>query len=255
MDIEIFGENRLRHLDLSQEGRQDLATGPYVYYYYRAGADETLMLSDLSSLTLFVLDTASGLSVSYPCSGPKELMCFNAVQAEKTPLTVMATKGSVFLVAGTIEAHDSLKAGVQILPEERLYKVRKPWGFEIWVNGSSHPGYCLKKIRINQSTRTSLQYHRFKQETNVLYEGEAILHYKKDAKILNEEVTADNIDQKEIAAVTAIDVAPNIIHRIESKTDILLYEVSTPHLDDVIRLQDDAKRMDGRINGEHVNNG
>lgn len=89
----------------------------------------------------------------------------------------------------------------------------------------------------------------------MIYEGEAFLHYKKDAGVPNSEVTADNIAAEPIQAVTAIDVTPNIIHRIESKTDILLYEVSTPHLDDVIRLQDDAERTDGRIEEEHASNG
>ena len=44
---------------------------------------------------------------------------------------------------------------------------------------------------------------------------------------------------------------PGNIHRIQAITDILLYEVSTPHLDDVVRLQDDNKRPDGRIKEEH----
>jgi len=38
---------------------------------------------------------------------------------------------------------------------------------------------------------------------------------------------------------------------LKAISDILLYEVSTPHLDDVIRLADDKKRKDGRISTEH----
>ena len=44
------------------------------------------------------------------------------------------------------------------------------------------------------------------------------------------------------------------IHRIEAISDILLFEVSTPHLDDVIRLLDDNKRKDGKILKEHLSN-
>jgi hypothetical protein len=64
-----------------------------------------------------------------------------------------------------------------------------------------------------------------------------------------------DIAQAELDAVTAIDVTPNIIHRIEALTDILLYEISTPHLDDVIRIQDDANRTNGKIISEHRLNG
>ena len=48
-----------------------------------------------------------------------------------------------------------------------------------------------------------------------------------------------------------INISPYVIHRLEAKSDLLLYEVSTPHLNDVIRLQDDSNRKDGRIDEEH----
>jgi len=48
-----------------------------------------------------------------------------------------------------------------------------------------------------------------------------------------------------------VDVPPNAVHRVEALTDIVLYETSTPHLDDVIRIQDDAARKNGRILTEH----
>ena len=43
------------------------------------------------------------------------------------------------------------------------------------------------------------------------------------------------------------------VHRLRAITDIMLYEVSTPHLDDVIRISDDQKRNNGRISSEHRN--
>ena len=255
MRSKIFGENYLRFLNLNYNGKQELASGPYEYYFYRTGGSETLTISELGSFTIFVLDDSSGLSVSYPGCKNQTLRKFDAVQSEKIPLTVKASGGCVFLVSGTNEMQDELSENVSILAEEELYKVNKPWGYEIWINGSEHPGYCLKKISINQGNRTSLQYHRFKQETNVIFEGHALLHYKKDSNVINDDVIEENINQVGINAVTAIDVKPNTIHRIESKTDILLYEVSTPHLDDVVHLQDDSKRSNGRIEEEHVNNG
>jgi hypothetical protein len=44
---------------------------------------------------------------------------------------------------------------------------------------------------------------------------------------------------------------PGVVHRVISVTDYLAYEVSTPELDDVIRLQDDSGRSSGRIEEEH----
>lgn len=144
MEPKVLGQNKLRFLDLSQSGRQDFASGPYEYYYYRAGKDETIELKDLGSKTLFVLDVASGIQVAYD-NVTSGLQQFDCVQAERTNLKVEATKGAIFIIAGTRNATKSLPAGVSILPEHKLYKVSKPWGYEIWINGSAHPGYCLKK--------------------------------------------------------------------------------------------------------------
>jgi hypothetical protein len=44
---------------------------------------------------------------------------------------------------------------------------------------------------------------------------------------------------------------PGILHRLEAISDVLLYETSTPHLDDVVRVTDDSKRPHGRIEKEH----
>ena len=50
-----------------------------------------------------------------------------------------------------------------------------------------------------------------------------------------------------------LNVNKYAVHRIKAKTNIMLYEVSTPHLADVIRISDDTKRDHGRINSEHKN--
>ena len=57
---------------------------------------------------------------------------------------------------------------------------------------------------------------------------------------------------KKISSGNFVNVNNYAIHRIKAVSDIILYEVSTPHLDDVIRLADDKKRKDGRIFTEHL---
>ena len=49
----------------------------------------------------------------------------------------------------------------------------------------------------------------------------------------------EDIKKRFIKSPSIIDVNPKTIHRIEAITDLILFETSTPHLDDVIRLQDD----------------
>jgi len=56
----------------------------------------------------------------------------------------------------------------------------------------------------------------------------------------------------ELAPISSIDVVPGVLHRLEALTNILLYETSTPHLDDVVRVADDSMRPHGRIEQEHV---
>ena len=96
-----------------------------------------------------------------------------------------------------------------------------------------------------------LQYHQMKKETNVLFEGDAYIHYKSNPEISNEKVHNKDIDRIKINPISSVDVVPNVIHRVESISDILLYETSTPHLNDVIRIADDSKRASGRIETEH----
>ena len=59
------------------------------------------------------------------------------------------------------------------------------------------------------------------------------------------------IEFKKIVNRDVVNVRPNIVHRIKALTDISLYEVSTPHLSDVIRIADDNNRKSGKILKEH----
>ena len=124
------------------------------------------------------------------------------------------------------------------------------WGNEIWINGE-HFAYAFKRIFIKKGNKTSLQYHKLKQETNVLFEGQANLHFKISNQVDNDKVSNSDINSILLASVSSVDVKPFTLHRLEAVTDIILYEISTPHLDDVIRVNDDTNRPDGRIKKEH----
>lgn len=118
--------------------------------------------------------------------------------------------------------------------------VIKPWGREEWLELNDK--YCYKRIYINAGTRTSFQYHEKKRETNYIIAGEAEVWLENDNGV---------VEKKQMKAGDFFNVSPPKKHRVIAITDIILQEVSTPEVDDVIRIQDDAGRPDGRIDTEH----
>ncbi len=129
--------------------------------------------------------------------------------------------------------------------------VRKPWGMEVWLELNNR--YCYKRIYINAGHQTSLQYHERKFETNYIIQGEAEVWMQnpdgKTSLTLNGIVYRFSLTKMEKGDF--FTVVPPAIHRIRALTDIILQEVSTPEVDDVIRLQDDTGRSNGRIESEH----
>ena len=127
--------------------------------------------------------------------------------------------------------------------------VLKPWGKEVWINfrkgeliGDETKRYIMKKLYIRNGTRTSFQYHKDKVETNFLIEGtvEAWFEDKKGY-----------IDVKVLKAGAIWTIPAGVKHRIVTLSDIILMESSSPEVDDVIRIEDDTLRGDGRIQSEH----
>jgi choline kinase/quercetin dioxygenase-like cupin family protein len=118
--------------------------------------------------------------------------------------------------------------------------VHKPWGREEWL--ALNEFYCYKRIYINAGYKTSYQYHQFKHETNYIISGTA------EVWLENEEGT---VEKKIMNAGDFFDVVPPRKHRVIAITDIILQEVSTPHVDDVFRIDDEFKRSDGKIEAEH----
>lgn len=112
-----------------------------------------------------------------------------------------------------------------------MKKVEKPWGEELWL--AHNDLYALKIIRINKGTRSSLQYHRQKHETIYIDQG--------TVKATLEDETGAMVEHI-LGAGAVIENPPLRKHRIEALEDVRLIEVSTPQLDDVVRVEDDFKR-------------
>jgi hypothetical protein len=249
MKTNLYGGNLVKVFELGNSGKQLLGSGPYEYYIYETNADDQITFDELRSFTVYVLEKPAGANVHVRGVEGK-MMQGDRVQAEDKPVVLTVTGGVVkLLISGTKEAHPELK-GLFYCSHSNLYKVDKPWGHELWINGQ-HPHYALKKIYLKAGSKTSLQYHNLKQETNVLFDGRTKLHFKNNEAVKNDDVDSSDLSQVELGPISSIDVVPGILHRLEAITDILLYETSTPHLDDVVRVADDSKRPHGRIEQEH----
>tara|TARA_A100001035_G_scaffold94624_1_gene74287 strand:- start:130 stop:588 length:459 start_codon:yes stop_codon:yes gene_type:complete len=120
------------------------------------------------------------------------------------------------------------------------YKVDKPWGYEQWLEINEF--YAYKLIFMKAGSQSSLQMHEFKYETNFVISGEA--------KVLLENDNGD-LEEFTFGPSQGWSVPLKRKHRVIAITDYTSLEVSTPHLDDVIRFADDTNRPSGKLKKEH----
>lgn len=107
-------------------------------------------------------------------------------------------------------------------------RVEKPWGWElIWAETEQYVG---KLLFIRAGEALSLQYHVVKDESWLVHEGRARLELGA--------VDEEELDVVEIGPGEALRYPPGTVHRVTALEDTLIVEVSTPHLDDVVRIED-----------------
>jgi mannose-6-phosphate isomerase len=106
-------------------------------------------------------------------------------------------------------------------------RVDKPWGYEIrWAVTSRYLG---KIIHVKKGEALSLQYHERKDEWLLLSEGAVDIEIGGlDGEL--EKVRMRKGDSVHLPARTR--------HRITAVEDADIFEVSTPEIDDVVRLED-----------------
>ena len=106
-------------------------------------------------------------------------------------------------------------------------RVEKPWGWElVWAEAEHYVGKLLF-VRAGQAL--SLQYHEVKDEAWLVQTGRASLELGQ---------VGEQLETVEIAEGDAFRYRPGTVHRVTAIEDLLIVEVSTPHLDDVVRLED-----------------
>ena len=109
---------------------------------------------------------------------------------------------------------------------DEITRVEKPWGYEIhWAKTDRYVG---KIIHVNAGHALSLQYHNIKDETIYLQSG----------LIRFEIQDGDTRVTRDMWPGERVHIAPKTVHRMTAVEDSDIFEVSTPELDDVVRLED-----------------
>jgi len=106
-------------------------------------------------------------------------------------------------------------------------RVEKPWGYELrWAVTDRYLG---KVIHVNKGEALSLQYHELKDEFQYVIKGSVEMELgTSDAQLTTHRMEAGD----------TLHIAPGTRHRLTALEDTDIFEVSTPEIDDVVRLED-----------------
>ncbi|HKC21525.1 MAG TPA: hypothetical protein VKB64_03340 [Gaiellaceae bacterium] len=107
-------------------------------------------------------------------------------------------------------------------------KVEKPWGYElIWAETDEYVG---KLLFVKAGESLSLQFHNVKDESWLVQQGRAKLELGSAGDAM--------LKQEVIGPGATFRFRPGTVHRVTAIDDTKIVEVSTPELDDVVRLED-----------------
>jgi mannose-6-phosphate isomerase len=117
--------------------------------------------------------------------------------------------------------------------EVDVKRIEKPWGYELVY--ASTDRYSGKLLFIKAGEQLSLQFHKKKDETIYVHSGRVEFEIGDPGKPIDTEVVAPG---------RAFHLPAGTVHRIRALEDTVILEVSTPELDDVVRLEDRYGRAD-----------
>ena len=111
-------------------------------------------------------------------------------------------------------------------------KVDKPWGYELrWALTERYIG---KILHVNKGEALSLQYHDRKDEYQYLVKGSVEIELGgPDGALTSHRMSAGD----------TLHITPGTRHRLTALEDSDIFEVSTPEVDDVVRLEDRYGRV------------
>ena len=113
-----------------------------------------------------------------------------------------------------------------------ITRVEKPWGYELhWAKTDRYVG---KLIHVNAGEALSLQYHRMKDETIYLQTGKLLFEIQENGVLA----------KREMRPGESVHITAGTVHRMTAIDDSDIFEVSTPELQDVVRLEDRYGRVE-----------
>jgi quercetin dioxygenase-like cupin family protein len=108
-------------------------------------------------------------------------------------------------------------------------RVEKPWGYELWWARTER--YVGKILHLRKGESLSLQYHRVKEETIRLQSGRLLFETRPAGQ-------EGELQKLELKPGDVFHITPGTVHRMTGLEDCDILEVSTPELEDVVRLED-----------------
>lgn len=153
---------------------------------------------------------------------------FDTGDIEKTvfPLLAENNQFGCFKNEGRFWVSVDTTKDLEEVQKEYKNKTDKPWGYEkILINTEK---YLTKELFLFEGYQTSFHYHEKKDETMYIIEGSGYIEFE---------------DHKEhFERNDSIRIQPNVPHTIVAREDTVLHEVSTPHIDDTVRIKDFYER-------------
>lgn len=116
----------------------------------------------------------------------------------------------------------------EALPRE----IPKPWGSELWFAHTDT--YAGKILRVRAGCRLSIQYHEHKDETSYVLSGRVIV---------SQGASVEQMSTRELGPGESWRNPPLLVHTLEAVEDSEIIEVSTPQVEDVVRLEDRYGRV------------
>ncbi|MBK69565.1 MAG: hypothetical protein CMF54_07235 [Legionellales bacterium] len=241
----IIGGNKINKVT-SGKKITSLNGDKYFYKFINLKKNQTLSIPGKSHYCIYNL-SKSNYYLEY--KNKKKKITDHIILAKNQKIKIISKNKINLLFCGK-KIKNSNYSDILLKKKKNIYKVNKPWGYELWINKGSKK-FCFKEILIKKGNKTSLQFHKLKTETNFIYSGKCKLYYSITRP---KYFKKHHIRSKILSSFHSIFVKSNTIHRIEALTNIKLFEVSTPNLSDVIRLSDDTNRPSGKIVTEHKKN-
>ena len=104
----------------------------------------------------------------------------------------------------------------------------RPWGTEDLLALVSKQ-FSVKRLKVKAGNKGGLQFHRLKDEVQIMISGKMIIRYDLGDKILQEKI---------VNAGEVVHFPPGLVHQEEAITDCEIIEASSPHFNDRVRVEE-----------------